>query len=129
MVWTAAQCGAFLDFLEASEDPPRTAERLYALFHVAAYFGLRRSELAGLAWRDLDLATRRLHVRLVQTDDTLDSTKSQDSDRQLVIDEGSATVLRAWRKEQLAERLAWGSVWTDSGRVFTREDGTPLRPA
>jgi integrase len=29
---------------------------------------------------------------------------------------------------QLAERLEWGSAWTDSGRVFTREDGTPLRP-
>ena len=129
MVWTAAQCGAFLDSLEASESPRRPAERLYALFHVAAHFGLRRSELAGLAWADLDLATHRLHVRQAQTDDTLDSTKSEDSDRQLVIDKGSATVLAAWRKAQLAERLAWDGVWTDSGRVFTREDGTPLRPA
>ena len=34
----------------------------------------------------------------------------------------------AWRKVQLAERMARGSAWTDSGRVFTREDGTPLRP-
>ncbi|MGO8959398.1 MAG: tyrosine-type recombinase/integrase [Streptosporangiaceae bacterium] len=128
MVWTAAQCGAFLDSLEGSEDPPRRAERLYALFHVAAYFGLRRSELAGLAWAEVDLGNRRLHVRQAQTDDVLDSTKSEDSDRQLVIDEGTAGVLRAWRKAQLAERLAWGSAWTDSGRVFTREDGTPLRP-
>ena len=40
----------------------------------------------------------------------------------------AADVLRAWRKAQLAERMAWGSAWTDSGRVFTREDGTPLRP-
>ena len=55
MVWTAAQCGAFLDSLEASTEPLRKAERLYALFHVAAYCGLRRSELAGLAWSDLDL--------------------------------------------------------------------------
>jgi integrase len=36
--------------------------------------------------------------------------------------------LRAWRKQQLAERLAWAGIWADSGRVFTREDGTPLRP-
>ena len=129
MVWTATQCGAFLDSLQASEDPPRAAERLYALFHVAAYFGLRRSELAGLAWADLKLATRRLDIRQAQVDDELDSTKSEDSDRQLVIDEGTATVLREWRKEQLAERLAWDGAWTDSGRVFTREDGTPLRPA
>jgi integrase len=128
MVWTAAQCGQFLDSLGASEDPPRKAERLYVLFHVAAYFGLRRSELAGLAWSDLDLTTRRLHVRQAQTDDALDSTKSEDSDRQLVIDKGTAAVVTAWRKAQLAERLAWDGAWTDSGRVFTREDGTPLRP-
>jgi integrase len=44
MVWTAAQCGAFLDSLEASDQP----ERLYGLFHLAAYSGMRRSELAGL---------------------------------------------------------------------------------
>jgi integrase len=83
MVWTAAQCGAFLDSLEASEEPPRDAERLYALFHVAAYSGMRRSELVGLAWVDLDLDRRRVHVRQAQVDDTLDSTKSEDSDRQV----------------------------------------------
>jgi len=128
MVWTAAQCGAFLDSLEASEDPPRQAERLYALFHVAAYCGLRRSELAGLAWADLDLQRRRVHVRQAQVDDMLDSTKSDDSDRQVPIDPGTVEVLKRWRKAQLAERVAWGPAWTDSGRVFTREDGTPLRP-
>ena len=129
MVWTAAQCGAFLDSLEASTEPPREAERLYALFHVAAYCGPRRSELAGLAWSDLDLTRRRMHVRQAQVDDALDSTKSEDSDRQVPIDEETVNVLKAWRKAQLAERMAWGSAWTDSGRVFTREDGTPLRPA
>ena len=128
MVWTAAQCGAFLDSLGASEDPPRQAERLYALFHLAAYSGLRRSELAGLAWADVDLARRRVHVRQAQVNDALDSTKSEDSDRQVPIDAQTAAVLGAWRKAQLAERLAWGGAWTDCGRVFTREDGTPLRP-
>jgi integrase len=128
MVWTAAQCGAFLDSLGASEDPPRAAERLYALFHVAAYCGLRRSELVGLGWADLDLDRGRVHVRQAQVDDALDSTKSEDSDRQMAIDPGTVEVLRAWRKAQLAERIAWGPAWTDSGRVFTREDGTPLRP-
>jgi integrase len=128
MVWTAAQCGAFLDSLGATDDPPRAAERLYALFHVAAYCGLRRSELVGLGWADLDLDRGRVHVRQAQVDDALDSTKSEDSDRQMAIDPGTVDVLRAWRKAQLAERLAWGPAWVDSGRVFTREDGTPLRP-
>jgi len=128
MVWTREQCGAFLDSLETSAEPKRAGERLYALFHLAAYYGLRRSELAGLTWAELDLSRRRLHIRQAQVDDALDSTKSEDSDRQVVIDEDTAAVLRTWRKVQLAERMAWGSAWTDSGRVFTREDGTPLRP-
>jgi integrase len=104
--------GAFLDSIATL--------RLYALYHLAAYYGMRRAELAGLAWADLDLKTRRLHVR--------GDIKSEDSDRQIVIDAGTADVLGAWRKAQLAERLEWGPAWTDSGRVFTREDGTPLRP-
>lgn len=121
MVWTREQCGTFLDSIGG--------ERLYALFHVAAYCGLRRSELAGLAWTDVDLERRRLHIRQAQVDDELDSTKSGDSDRQVPMDEATAAVLAAWRRAQLEERLAWGPAWTDSGRVFTKEDGTPLRPA
>ncbi|HUY52659.1 MAG TPA: site-specific integrase [Streptosporangiaceae bacterium] len=113
MVWTAAQCGAFLDSIEA--------ERLYAAYHLVAYYGLRRGELANLDWSDLDLATRHLHVR--------DDVKSEDSDRVVVIDESTAAVLEAWREHQLFEALEWGEAWQDSGRVFTREDGLPLRAA
>jgi integrase len=120
MVWGRDHCGAFLDAVES--------QRLYALFHLDAHYGLRRSELAGLCWPDVDLATRRVHVRQAQVDDELDSTKSEDSERIITIDEGTATVLRTWRKAQLAERMAWGGAWTDTGRVFTREDGTALRP-
>lgn len=37
-------------------------------------------------------------------------------------------VLRRWRKAQREERLAWGPGWTDTGLVFTREDGTAVHP-
>src|SRR6266496_1351085 len=91
------------------------------------YTTLFRSELAGLEWADVDFATRRVHVRQAQVDDVLDDTKSEDSERIITLDRAES--LKAWRKTQLAERLAWGAEWTDSGRVFTRQDGTPLRPA
>ena len=120
MVWDRDDCGAFLDAIEG--------ERLYALYLLDAYFGLRRSELVGLCWDDVDLATRRIHIRQAQVKDELDSTKSEDSDRIFTISERTAAALRAWRKVQLAERMAWAGVWTDSGRVFTREDGRALRP-
>ena len=121
MVWTPAQCGAFLDSIEG--------DRLYPLYHLACYWGLRRSELVGLEWADLDLAHRRLHVRQAQAADELDSTKSEDGNRIIKIDQGTATVLEAWHERQLFGRLELGEAWQDSGRVFTREDGQPLRSA
>jgi integrase len=112
MVWTAGLAGQFLDSIED--------ERLYALYHLATYYGPRRNELCILTWADADLAARRLHIR--------GDVKTEDSDRIVAIDQATADVLKAWRKAQLAERVAWGAAWTDTGRVFTREDGTPLRP-
>jgi integrase len=111
MVWTAAQCGQFLDSAES--------DRLYALYHLACYWGLRRGELERLGWADLDLAARRLHVR--------GDVKSEGSDRIITIDQGTADVLQAWQERQLFERLEWDAAWQDCGRVFTREDGAPLR--
>jgi len=37
-------------------------------------------------------------------------------------------VLRNWRDAQAFGALEWGDAWADTGRVFTREDGQPLRP-
>ncbi|ADP84420.1 tyrosine-type recombinase/integrase [Pseudofrankia inefficax] len=123
MVWAPAQCGAFLDFSEAS------GERLHALFHLDAYYGPRRGELVGLERSDLSIERRRLHVRQADTDGDLDEGKTENADRMIVFDEDTAAVLKAERKRQAAERLHWGEAYEDSGRVFTREDGTALRPA
>jgi hypothetical protein len=112
MVWTAAQCGALLDSIGN--------DRLYPVYHLAAYWGLRRGELERLEWADLDLKARRLHIR--------GDEKSEDSDRIIVLDQSTADALKTWRTAQLAERLEWGPAWQDTGRVFTKEDGTPLRP-
>ncbi|MCZ7665200.1 MAG: hypothetical protein M5U22_20755 [Thermoleophilia bacterium] len=38
------------------------------------------------------------------------------------------SVLKAWRREQREESLAWGPAWTNTGLVFTREDGSAWRP-
>jgi len=111
MVWTPEQCGQFLDSIGD--------DRLYPLYHLTAYWGLRRSDR--LEWADADLASRRLHVR--------GDVKSEDSDRIITIDPGTAEVLLNWQGAQLLESAAWDTSWQDSGRVFTKEDGSPLRPA
>ena len=92
------------------------------------YTGLRRSELAGLDWADARPRYPPRYVRQPRSM-TCSTTPSEDSERIITLDKDRAESLQTWRKTQLAERLAWGAEWTDSGRVFTREDGTPLRPA
>jgi integrase len=110
MVWTREQAGAFLDHVVG--DP------WYSLWAVAVHTGMRRHEIADLRWADTDLDRRRIHVR---------GGKTENSDRQIALDVGTAAVLRAHRKTQAGARLAWGPGWAETGLVFTREDGSALR--
>ena len=121
MVWTSEQCGAFLDFAEASE------ERMYPAFHLDAYYGPRRGELVGAEEKDLSLERKRLHVLQAQSDDELDDTKTEAGYRQIPLDDETVRVLKAWRKRKIEERLQWGELHRDAGRVFCYEDGTALK--
>ena len=122
--WTAGQMRTFLH--------AAAGDRLGAAYRVAGVTGMRRGEVLGLLWGDADLATGRLSVRrswiMVGGSPQLSEPKTPGSVRMIELDQRTVTLLRAWRKRQLEDRLAWGSGWTDSGFLFTREDGTPVRP-
>jgi integrase len=119
MVWTPAQTGAFLDAV--AED------RLYALWHVIAFRGLRRSEAVWLGWSDVDLDAATLTVRQDAHRDW-QGPKTDASERTVVLDSGTVAVLREHRKAQNEDRLLWGAAWTDTGLVFTHENGRSLTP-
>ncbi len=125
MVWTAEQTGEFLDAV--------TDERLYPLYHLVAFRGLRRGEVCGVRWTDTDLDRGTLAVaeQLSQIgwEVEADSPKSDAGDRVVSLDAGTVAVLRRWRLQQLEDRMHWGAGWADSGRIFTREDGAQLHPA
>jgi integrase len=120
--WSAAELRAFLAHV--------ADDRLYAGFHLAATTGLRRGELLGLRWRDVDLGTGRLAV--VQTlvgKRQLSQPKTDRSRRSVALDPATVTALREHRKRQLEERLAWGPAFEDEhDLVFCREDGSPIWP-
>ena len=126
MIWKPGHLGRFLDSV--------TEDRLYAMFSVIAYCGLRRGEACGLRWEDVDYDAGAIAVgpTIVQVGwDAVEQedAKSDASEDWVRIEPLVADTLREWRKEQVAERLQWGAAWTDSGRVFTREDGTAYHPA
>jgi integrase len=125
MVWTPEQTGLFLDRIQH--------DRLYPLIQLIAYRGLRRGEACGVRWVDLSKVANSLTIsaQLVQLGWVVEAgePKSDAGGRIIALDKVTLAVLEAWRKHQIAERLAWGGGWIQSGRIFTREDGGELHPA
>jgi integrase len=122
--WTAEELRQFLDSVRD--------DRLYAAWRVAALTGMRRGEVLGLRWADLDLDAGWLAVRqtlvVVENHFEISEPKTTRGHRQLALDPETIMALRSHRKNQAAERLAAGPAWTTSALVFTRQDGTPLHP-
>lgn len=117
MVWMPWHAGRFLDYLDEKR------ERLAVLFAVAVYCGLRRDEILGLTWAEADLDQGVIWVRKTGSGS---GPKSETSVRAVPIPGPALAALRAWRKAQAADRLAWGRDWPDTDLVFTREDGSEV---
>lgn len=121
--WTAAELRAFIESV--------ADDRLSSLWRVAATTGLRRAELAGLRWEDVDLDAGRLAVRrgLVSVDyRLLESSTKSGKVRVVELDSETVASLRVHRRRQAEEHLALGSAYEDGGLVFAREDGRPIHP-
>lgn len=124
MVWTPEQTGAFLDFV--AED------RLYAMWHLIAFRGLRRGEACGQPWSETNLDRHSLTVtgQLVQDGWEVEASepKTDSGFRVVALDDDTVHVLKRHREQQEADRAEWGSAWVNTGLVFTQEDGSWLHP-
>ena len=122
-VWTGEQLRTFLSAMEDSS--------LYPLYFLAASTRMRRGELAGLRWPDVDLHRARLTVnqQVVSVDYQLIETdlKTDTSRRTIDLDDRSVAVLRRHRRRQLEQHLATGRR-VDEGYVFANPDGAPIHP-
>jgi integrase len=107
-------------------------DRLHAMFVVLALLGLRRGELLGLRWEDVDLGGGTMHVRrgLHRIDGKLKvmDTKTARSRRTIPLPDLVCRSLEGHRRNQERERLALAERWPDLGFVFTTPIGTPIDP-
>jgi integrase len=93
---------------------------------------MRRGELCGLTWSDVDLDAAVLQVRQQATalrgQVTLGPVKTARSRRRIDLDPMTVTVLRDHRARQIEHRLTMGAGWRDHDLVFPDVDGSSLHP-
>jgi integrase len=123
-VWSIDQLRRFLDHV--------ADDRLFAAWMLMATTGMRRGEVVGLRWVDVDLelgplAIVQTHV-LVNREVLVSEPKTAKGRRTVALDATTVTALRQHRKYQLEERLALGEAWEDSGLVFTHQNGWAINP-
>jgi integrase len=93
---------------------------------------MRRGEVLGLRWSDLDLDAGRLSivqtVIAVKHAVALSTPKTAKGRRSVALDAGTVAALREHHRQQLEQRMLLGPGWRDHGLVFTKVDGEPVDP-
>ena len=117
-----------IDFLELSH-----GTRFGHIHEFAVLTGLRRSEICGLKWESVDLETGSLSVvatlqRIKGHGLVTGTPKTKRSRRTVDLAPETIDLLRTIRGGQMAQQLEYGSVWLNTGYVFTDFDGSPLAP-
>jgi integrase len=123
-VWTPEELRTFLT--HARQD------RLYALWLLVATTGMRRAELAGLRWVDVELDEGRASPRrprvVVNYAVEVSEPKTAKGRRSVALDALTVAALREHKERQAEDQAEVGPGWQDSGLVFTRPDGAPIHP-
>ena len=114
-------------FLAAVRD-----HRWYGPIRLHVLYGLRRSELLGLKWGDIDLKAGTVRIERGLTEvggvPTWTDGKNARSRRTIPIDPTTAQHLGAHRRRQAEERLAAGSTWVDNDLLVASRTGTVVSP-
>ena len=122
--WTAAEARGFLD--AARGDP------LYPAFVLLLLYGLRRGEVLGLRWRDVDQADDEIRIRQqvqrLKGRLWIGPVKTAAGRRDLPLLQLATDVLEIRRDAQAADREELGRAWQDNGLVFTTRTGRPIEP-
>ncbi|MFD1734629.1 tyrosine-type recombinase/integrase [Deinococcus malanensis] len=105
-------------------------DRLYGLVYLALTTGMRRGELCGLRWSDIQRGV--IHVQqscvLVGNQATLTTPKTKASRRRIPLPPDTLDALRVHRDRQALERDTAGDEWQEHGLVFPTSVGTVYHP-
>lgn len=115
-------------FLKAAKASP-----YHALFYTALFTGMRRSELLGLKWADVDLVLCQISVcrslhHLKDGSYVFTEPKSAKSRRTIALPPSATLLLKGHQEKQELDRAMLRMFWTNDDLVFGTLEGKPWRP-
>ena len=121
-LWTPQEAARFLDVARP--------HRLFAMFYLAMSTGMRRGELMGLRWQDVEGSSLVVRQSLIEQRGRIMITtpKTEKGARRVALSPDVVEVLEAHRQRQEAERAFLGAAWPGHDFVFTTGVGTPIHP-
>jgi integrase len=123
-VWTIEQVNTFLKFTKHS--------RYHPIFFLAAYTGMRKGEILGLSWDDINFDERTISVNKtlyrVKSENYLQEPKTPSSIRRIYMDDDIIRVLKKQKVKQNLERLKFGGAYKEHNMVFAQETGEMVNP-
>lgn len=124
--WTADDLRRFVKATDS--------HRLGAIWMLMATTGMRRGEVLGLRWTDIDLKAGTVTIRSTRIRygnvTAISTPKTARGNRTIAIGPTTLNALKAWKRDQARERLLAGSRWqgAEHGLVVTKIDGSPPNP-
>lgn len=101
------------------------------IFSILIYTGLRRGELLGLEWSDINfekktMSISRTSVKIRSKGIITDTTKNEYSIREISISDELIELLKEYYKEQQELKSKLGDLWVDTNRICIKDDGRPM---
>ena len=121
--WEPGELAAFLDFVRGT--------RMEGVWRLAAMTGMRRGEILGLRWANVDLEQVRLSVRQAAVTvayEMIESTPKSHNARVIDLDSETVGLLRVHRRQQQEEREEWGTDYEARDLVVCHGNGSPIHP-
>lgn len=113
--------------IKCAKDTP-----LHLVIVLAISCGLRRGEILGLRWSDIDFTTKTMHINnnAIQVEGKrIDrETKTKTGRRSVALPNNTIELLKATRKAQMENRLVMGAQYHVSDYVCIWNDGKPFMP-
>ncbi len=118
------------EFLKQLEKAPL---KWRTFFTLDIYSGMRRGEMLGLEWKDIDFETGIVHIQRTSNYTKAkgiytDTTKTETSVRFIKLPPEVLEILEQFRAEQKKEKDRLGSKWIENDRLFTKWNGMPMNP-